>query len=256
MQALAVNISTIYQEYPFLARFKKAQQAGFSSIECQFPYEYPVESIQHELSVYDLTLELINLPPGDWDKGERGIAIFPDRVAEFKQSVELGIQYATCFGTSKIHCMAGVLSENLDREFARDTFIENIRFAAKELAKYHITVVIEPINSGDMPGYFLADVDEAVAIIYEIGLPNVKLQFDFYHIQRIHGNVLSYFKRYLDRVSHIQIADWPGRHQPGTGEMDYKQIFETIEKIGYKGVIGLEYFPNGKSDESFDWLTF
>lgn len=253
MNQFAVNLSTIFTEVPFMERFKKARECGFSYVECQFPYEYCINEIEKELGRNHLNMVLLNLPPGNWQMGDRGLAVDPSRIDEFRQSVETAIQYAKAFNVSKVHCMAGIAS-NIEPDLARETFIKNIHYAATHVGKHNITLLIEPINSFDIPGYFLNNLHLAVEIIKEINLPNVKLQFDFYHIQRIHGNSLSLFNKYADVIRHVQVADVPGRHEPGTGEMNYRTIFDHL-RASYEGNIGLEYFPLTKSEDSFGWLT-
>ncbi|WP_066304522.1 hydroxypyruvate isomerase family protein [Bacillus sp. FJAT-29814] len=252
MNKFAVNLSTIFTEVHFLERFKKARDCGFSHVECQFPYHNTKAEIQRELSLNMLSLELINLPPGNWVKGDRGLAADPKRVDEFKQSVHIGIEYAADLNVSRIHCMAGIIP-NGEHDIARDVYLNNLHFAGTEMAKHGIMLLIEPLNPYDMPGYFLHDIHQAKEILDVVDLPNVKLQFDFYHMERIHGNPLSLFQQYANIIGHVQIADVPGRHQPGTGEMNYKEIFHYLNDI-YEGYIGLEYTPSGKSEASFDWL--
>ncbi len=252
MNKFAVNISTVFTEYPFLERFKKARAHGFSYVECQFPYAYPAYEIQRELDQNQLSMVLINLPPGNWGKGDRGIAADPDRIQEFRRSVDEGIRFATALNVARIHCMAGNVSK-ANIQAAREVYLENIHYAASKMAKDDLALLIEPINQFDMPGYFLNNIEQAKRILDEAALPNVKLQFDFYHMERVHGNALSLYKQYADQVGHIQIADFPGRHQPGTGEMDYLTIFQYLNDT-YDGYIGVEYTPSGKSEESFEWL--
>ncbi|PLS16169.1 hydroxypyruvate isomerase [Bacillus sp. M6-12] len=255
MNQYSVNLSTIFTEVPFLERFKKAKEAGFLFAECQFPYTFSMEDIQQKLEDNQVALALINLPPGNWEQGERGLAVLPDKIQEFKDSVEEGIRYATALKVPNIHCMAGILSEEADKKEAREIYLENLTYAASLMAKQNLSLLIEPINSFDMPGYFLSDIEEANSILSEVNMPNVKLQFDFYHIERIHGNLLANFKRYKDVIGHVQIADSPGRHQPGTGSIDYQRVFEFLKEVEYKGLIGLEYTPKGNSENSFEWLT-
>lgn len=254
MVQFSVNLSTIFTEVPFIERFKKAREAGFSFVECQFPYEKPVEEIKKELEENNLSLVLINLPPGNWEKGERGLAIDPNKTEEFCESVQKGIEYAISLNVPRIHCMAGNLSSSIDEVEAREVYLNNIQFAAKKMAEHHITLLIEPINPMDMPNYFLSNLPQAIEIIDECSLPNVKLQFDFYHMQKLHGNLIENFSRYFEYIGHVQIADVPGRHQPGTGEIQYNNIFTFMDKLGYNGYVGLEYTPQGKSDESFHWM--
>lgn len=246
----AVNLSTIFTEVPFLERFKKAREFGFSFVECQFPYDYSIEEIQQELKQHQLEMVLINLPPGNWAKGDRGIAADLTRIEEFKESVMQGIHYARALNVSKIHCMAGIVS-GAD---PKAVYIENLQFAGTELAKHGLTLLIEPINPLDMPGYYLTNIYQASEILKAVNLPNVKLQFDFYHIEKVHGQSLSIYQEYADIVGHVQIADHPGRHQPGTEEMDYQQILQNLN-YKYEGYIGLEYIPQGKSEESFEWFS-
>ncbi|WP_413307464.1 TIM barrel protein [Bacillus sp. 1P10SD] len=254
MNKFSVNLSTIFTEVPFLERFKKARDFGFSYVECQFPYMYSMGEIRQELVQHQLSMVLLNLPPGNWEMGDRGIAADPTRVNEFKRSVHEGIKYATALNVSKIHCMAGIVS-GVNAELARETYIDNLHYAGTEMVKHGLTILIEPINQYDMPGYFLNDIREAEQILKEVALPNVKLQFDFYHIERVNGYSLSIYKKYADIVGHVQIADVPGRHQPGTGEMDYQQVIHYLNDT-YEGFIGLEYTPHGKSEESFEWLSW
>lgn len=245
----SVNLSTVFTEYPFLQRFEKAKEFGFSYVECQFPYDFDVEDIKGKLEEHSLSLVLINLPPGNWDKGERGLAADPNRQKDFLSSVEQGIFYAKALNVKNIHCMAGLAASG-----SEEIYIENVRMAARMLAEENLTLLIEPINDFDMPGYFLSDLHEAGKIIEKINEQNVKLQFDFYHIQRMHGNLLDNFKKYKNMIGHVQIADVPGRHEPGTGEIHFRNVLKRIVQEGYGGYIGLEYTPKGKSEESFQWL--
>ena len=253
MNTFAVNLSTIFTEIPFLERFGKARACGFSFVECQFPYAYAIDDIKLELERNQLSMVLLNLPPGDWKNGDRGMAADPSRINEFKQSVEEGLKYATALKVPRLHCMAGVMTEGTDPEAAKQVYIENLRYAGTEAASRGLIILIEPINRIDMPGYFLHDIHQAKEILDAVNLPNVKLQFDFYHMEKIYGDSLAIHQKYADIVGHIQIADVPGRHQPGTGEMDYQRIFHYL-KDTYSGYIGLEYISLGKSEESFAWL--
>ncbi|WP_134700989.1 hydroxypyruvate isomerase family protein [Ammoniphilus sp. YIM 78166] len=254
MLKFAANLSTLFTEVEFMKRFSEAQKAGFRYIEFQFPYAYPFESIKREMEMREQELILFNLPPGNWEKGERGISIIPDRRQEFREGVEEGIRYAEVLGCSKLHCMAGILPHDLDFRDAGKVYEENIRFAADRLREYEITLMIEPINRLDMPGYFLHRLDQAVGWIQEWKLPNVKLQFDFYHVQRMQGELLSSFAQCQEYIGHVQIADNPGRHQPGTGEIHYPNVFRFLQERGYTGFIGLEYFSLGNTAQSLDWL--
>ena len=248
MNNYSVNLSTVFTEVPFLDRFKKAREAGFVYVECQFPYVYTIEEVRNELENNNLSMVLINLPAGHWEDGDRGLAADPSRIKEFRKSVERGIRYANGLGVKKIHCMAGIHPDN-----NWEVFVENLFYAGTAMSKHGITLLIEPINPFDMPGYFLSDLKQAAGIIQRVGLPNVKLQFDFYHIERIHGHSLSMYQKYAELVSHVQIADHPGRQQPGTGEINYTEILQYLSKH-YRGLIGLEYNPQGRSEGSFAWM--
>lgn len=248
------NLSTLYHEVPFLQRFSKARAAGFRYVEFQFPYEFQIDEIKREVQTHNLNVVLFNLPPGDWKQGDRGIAILPDRRQEFREAVEEAIRYATALNCPRLHCLAGILPEEMPAVDAWKVFAENLRHAASKFADYGLTLLIEPINTFDMPGYFLSDLRRAYSMICELKLPNLKIQYDFYHIQRIQGELLTSYKRLQDLIGHVQIADTPGRHQPGTGEINYSNIFRFLEDSGYQGYVGLEYIPAGPSDESFNWL--
>lgn len=251
----AVNISTIFTEASFLDRFKKVKDAGFSYVECQFPYQHDVEAIKRELDDNQLKMVLINLPPGNLQKGDRGVAIDPNRKDEFKDAVSAGITYATHLSVSKIHCMAGVIHSHLLKK-AKDVYIENLKYAANLMANHNITLMIEPINRFDIPNYFLSNIDQAIEIIEEVNLPNVKLQFDFYHTQLTQGNLINTFQQSLKYIGHVQIADVPARHEPETGEINYRGVLDFVERSKYEGIVGLEYHPKGKSEDSFKWMEF
>lgn len=255
MLTFAPNLTTLFTEASFLERFEKAKDAGFSHVEFQFPYEHKKDDIIDKLNRYDLKTVLFNLPAGDWGNGDRGLAIFPDRQEEFRQSVHKAIEYAKALQCFTLHCMAGVKQNDLDFHEALYTFKENLRYCAKEFEKHHLTVVIEPINTFDIPNYFLSNLQMAVDIIEDLALPNVKLQYDIYHMQRTQGELIASFKKYKHMIAHIQIADNPGRHEPGTGEIHFPNLFRSLIEEEYNGYIGLEYLPQGKSEDSFSWLS-
>ncbi|BCJ85493.1 hydroxypyruvate isomerase [Effusibacillus dendaii] len=255
MFTFSANLSTLFTEVPFLNRFAKAKQAGFACIEFQFPYEIEPELIKREMELHQLKLVLFNFPPGNWQKGDRGISICADRQQEFRDSVEEAIRYAKTLNCPRLHCMAGILPNGWEEKEAWQVYKENLRFAAARLADHQITLLIEPINRYDMPGYLLSDLKHAYELICELDMPNVKIQYDFYHMQRIQGELIASYQTYKDAIGHIQIADNPGRHEPGTGEINYPNIFRFLKEIGYEGYIGLEYTPKESSDTSFKWLA-
>lgn len=254
MPRFAANLSTLFTEVPFLERFAAAKQAGFSAVECQFPYEAAIDEIARVLETNDLELVLHNLPPGDWDAGDRGIAIFAGRRDEFRSGVQTAIEYATALGCEQINCLSGIAPAGQDAALLRRTFVENLKFAADELANAGIRLLIEPINAFDAPGFFLDNVEMANAITDEVASPNLFIQYDLYHRQRSGGELIGTYLKYKDRFSHIQIADTPGRHEPGTGEINYPNIFNGLDEAGYDGWIGCEYFPEAGTVEGLGWI--
>lgn len=227
----SVNISTIFTEVPFLSRFEKARKAGFHYIECQFPYRYGLNELEERLAKNNLVMTLMNCPPGNWESGDRGLAVDKNRFDEFEESVERSITYAKRLKVKQLHCMAGIIPVNQSIEETRMNYINNITYAAKKMSSYGMTLLIEPINSHDMRGYFLSSLDDALAILKEINMPNVKLQFDFYHIQRMQGNLIVNFQNNIDCIAHIQVADCPRRHEPGTGKSITAIFFERFRQV-------------------------
>lgn len=254
MPRFAANISTLFTELPFLERFEAARQAGFSAVECQFPYEAVIDEIARVLEANELELVLHNLPPGDWAAGDRGIAIFAGRSDEFRSGVQTAIDYATVLGCKQINCLAGIAPLEHDVRLLSRTLVDNLKFAADELARAGIRLLIEPINRFDAPGFFLDRVEMASDVIDEVGSPNLFIQYDLYHRQRSGGELIDTYLKYQDRISHIQIADTPGRHEPGTGEINYPNIFAALDTAGYDGWIGCEYFPQSNTVEGLGWL--
>lgn len=254
MKQFAVNVSTIFTEVPFIERFQKAKEHGFTYVECQFPYSVTVDLLKNELQKLQLSLVLINMPPGSWENGDRGLAIDEKRRDEFKKSVDQAIHYAENLGVKRIHCMAGIMNNDTARSKHKDIYMENLLYASKQLAQHELTLLIEPINQIDMPNYFLSSLEAAVQIIQELNEENVNLQFDFYHIEKMYGESLKYFEKYMTYIEHVQIADVPGRHELGTGNLNYQEIFTRLNQLKYNHFIGLEYTPLHQSDDSFGWL--
>lgn len=254
MPKFAANLTMLFTEAPFMERFALAAKAGFTHVEYLFPYPFKAEDLKAELDKHGLQQVLFNLPAGDWAAGERGIASLPGRTDEFRAGVSQAIEYAKVLGVNRVNCLVGKRIAGHSDEEHRQTLVENIRFAATELAKHDIELVIEPINHYDIPGFFINRTEQAIQIIDEAGQPNVRVQFDIYHVQREEGEITGTFRKYKDRIGHIQIADNPGRHQPGTGEINFPFLFREIDAAGYPGWIGLEYNPTPDTLSSFGWM--
>jgi hydroxypyruvate isomerase len=253
MPQFAANLSMLFTEHPLLARFERAAAAGFTAVELQFPYDHAADEIKAQLDAHGLQLVLHNLPPGDWAAGERGIACHPDRVAEFRDSVAHGVAYARALGVGQLNCLAGKVPAGVADEVLRRTLVDNLRHAAGELKKAHIKLLIEPINSFDMPGFYVNRTAQALAILDEVGADNAYLQYDLYHAQRMEGELAATVEKHLARIAHIQIADNPGRNEPGTGEINYAFLFRHLDRIGYDGWIGCEYKPASTTEAGLGW---
>ncbi len=255
MPKFAANLTMLFNEVPFLERFEKAANNGFTAVEFLFPYAFDVQEIRDRLTRHKLALVLHNLPAGDWDAGERGIACHPDRVQEFREGVARAISYATALGVSQLNCLAGKTPSGVSAEVLRKTFVENLRFAATELKKAGLKLLIEPINTFDIPGFYLSGTSQALAIMDEVGADNLFLQYDIYHMQRMEGELAASMQRHLPRIAHLQLADNPGRNEPGTGEINYAFLFQFIDKIGYTGWIGCEYKPATTTEAGLGWRS-
>lgn len=255
MPRFCANLTMLYGELDFLDRFEAAKKDGFSGVEYLFPYAYPKEELAERLERHGLTQALHNLPAGNWEAGERGIASRPERVGEFQDSVGKAIEYATALGCQQVNCLAGIPGESTSAEAARRTLIENLRFAAPKLAQAGIKLLLEPVNTRDIPGFFVNRSAQAMAIIDEADSDNLYLQYDFYHTQVMEGDLVPTFKRLKDRIAHVQIADNPGRNEPGTGEINYPFIFATLDAEGYAGWVGCEYKPKGRTTDGLGWFA-
>lgn len=254
MPRFAANLSMLYPQHDFLERFSAAAADGFGAVEYLFPYDYSTQELKQRLSDNGLVQALLNAPPGDWVAGERGIASLPGREEEFRTGIARALEYADVLGNDRIHVMAGLLPSEELRERHQAVYLENLAYAAEQAAKAGITVLIEPINTRDMPGFFLNRQDQAQAICKEVGAANLKVQFDFYHCQIVEGDVISTLRRDFAGVGHIQIAGVPDRHEPNLGELNYNWLFEEIDRLGYTGWIGCEYRPKGDTSEGLQWL--
>lgn len=254
MPQLSANLSMLFTELPFLERFAAAAKAGFKAVEFMFPYAFSAEAIAAELQKHQLQLVLHNLPAGDWDGGDRGIACDPARVEEFRTGVTQAIAYATALGVPRLNCLAGKAPAGVDAAVVRQTLVDNLRFAADALAKHNIRLLVEMINTFDIPGFYLHGTNQALALLDEVGSANLQLQYDVYHMQRMEGEIAATLQRQLPRIGHVQIADNPGRHEPGTGEINYAFLFRHLDAIGYQGWVGCEYKPAGKTEDGLHWL--
>ena len=254
MPQFAANLTMLFTEAPFLDRFEKAHNSGFKAVEFLFPYPFPATEIQKKLDQYGLKLVLHNLPAGDWDAGERGIACHPDRVAEFRGGVTKAIEYAKVLGVPQLNCLAGKAPAGVDNKLLHDTFVSNLIYAAAELKKVGLRLLIEPINTFDIPGFFLSTTQQALGIIKEVAADNLFVQYDIYHAQRMEGELCNTMEKNLGKIGHIQLADNPGRNEPGTGEINYIYLFRFLDRIGYTGWIGCEYKPATTTEAGLGWI--
>ena len=254
MPRFAANLTMLYNELPFLERFEAAALAGFSSVEFLFPYAWPAAELADRLRANRLQLVLHNLPAGDWDAGERGIACHPDRVEEFRAGVARAIEYGRALGVPQLNCLAGKAPAGVPDELLRETFVENLRFAAAALKEAGLKLLIEPINNYDIPGFYLNRTAQAISIVEEVGSDNLFLQYDVYHAQRFEGELAATMSKYLVHIAHVQVADNPGRNEPGTGEIAYDFIFRHLDRIGYTGFVGCEYKPATTTNAGLGWL--
>jgi hydroxypyruvate isomerase len=254
MLKFAANLSLMYNEHAFLDRFAAAAADGFKGVEFLFPYDYPAQEIRGRLDDNGLSQALFNAPPGDWAAGERGLASLPGREEEFRRSVDQALAYVQVIGNRTLHVMAGLSIAGVERVRQRAVYVANLAHAAEQAASQGITVVIEPINTRDIPGFFLNRQDEAQAVCAEIGKPNLKVQFDLYHCQIVEGDLAVRLRRDMPRVGHIQVAGVPERHEPDTGEVNYPYLFALIDQLGYDGWIGCEYRPAGATSAGLGWL--
>jgi hydroxypyruvate isomerase len=253
MPKFAANLTMLYNEVDFLDRFEAAAKSGFAGVEYLFPYPYPKEQLAERLSRHKLTQVLHNLPAGDWPAGERGIACHPNRVGEFQDGVGKAVEYARALDCTQVNCLAGIAPKDVAAERVRATLVDNLRFAAAKLGAAGIKLLIEPINTFDIPGFYLSRTQQALDLIRDTASTNLYLQYDIYHMQRMEGELAATMKANLSRIAHIQLADNPGRNEPGTGEINYRFLFGFLDSIGYPGWIGCEYKPKGKTVDGLGW---
>ncbi len=255
MPKFAANLTMLFNELDFLDRFQAAAEAGFKGVEYLFPYDYPKEALAERLARCGLTQVLHNLPAGHWASGERGIACLPDRVPAFRAGVDQAIAYAQALGCTQINCLSGIVPTGACLNTAHRTLVENLRFAADRLKAVGIRLLIEPVNTYDIPGFFLCRTAQAIDIIDEVGSDNLFLQYDIYHAQRMEGELGNTIAKYLPRIAHIQLADNPGRNEPGTGEINYPWLLRHIDRLGFEGWIGCEYKPAADTRAGLGWIA-
>ena len=254
MPKFAANLTMLFNEVPFLDRFAAAANAGFSAVEFLFPYPYRAAELAERLEQHRLKLVLHNLPAGNWEAGERGIACLPARIAEFQEGVGRAIEYAKALKVPQLNCLVGIPTAGVDRDTARATIVDNLRFAAQALKNEHIKLLVEPCNAYDIPGFALNRSAEGLDVIRAVGSDNLFLQYDIYHMQRMEGELAATIKKNLPQIAHIQLADNPGRNEPGTGEINYPFLFDLLDSLGYDGYVGCEYKPRTTTSEGLGWL--
>ena len=254
MPRFAANLTMLFTELPFLDRFDAAARAGFQAVEFLFPYAFEANDIKARLDANGLQLVLHNLPAGDWDAGERGIACHPDRVEEFRAGVERAIAYAQTLGVKQLNCLVGKAPAGVPDSVLRETLVANLRHAAARLQAAGLRLLVEPINNYDIPGFYLSRTQQALDLLDEVGADNAFVQYDIYHAQRTEGELAATLQRHLARIGHVQLADNPGRNEPGTGEINYAFLFRHLDRMGYDGWVGCEYKPASTTEAGLGWL--
>jgi len=253
MPRFAANLSMMFNELPFLDRFAAAAKAGFKGVEFLFPYEHPAKEIRQRLDDNGLTLALFNMPPGDWSKGERGLASLPGRQGEFRDGVNQALDYAAALRGTLVHCMAGIVPSGVPQATAASLYAANLAWATERAMAAGVKLVIEPINHRDMPGYFLNTQAQGAAVVEAIGRDRLGLQFDVYHVQTAEGDITKRMEQHMPLIAHMQIADVPARNEPGTGEIGWAFVFRRMDQLGYRGWVGCEYRPAGETLAGLAW---
>jgi hydroxypyruvate isomerase len=253
MPRFAANLTMLFAEMPFLDRFAAAKAAGFSGVEYLFPYDYDKADLREQLDEHGLMQVLHNLPAGNWAAGERGIAVLPDRVDEFRDGVARAISYAKALDCRQLNCLVGIAPRDADPFEMNEVLVENLRFAADALARESIRLLVEPINTLDIPGFFLNKTEQAVQLIADVRSSNLFIQYDIYHMQVMEGDIARSLQKHLPRIAHVQLADNPGRNEPGTGEINYPFLFRHLDTLGYRGWVGCEYKPKTTTVDGLGW---
>lgn len=256
MPRFAANLSMLFTEAPFMQRFALAAQNGFTAVECQFPYAFEAAEIKEQLVGNKLEMVLHNLPAGNWQMGERGIACYPDRVDEFKAGVHQAVAYAQALNVKQLNCLAGIAPLGIDADALKQTLVNNLQYAAQVLKDNGLRLLLEPINTFDVPGFFINRTQQAIEVLDSLGADNVFVQYDIYHAQRMEGELTATLLEHLRRIGHIQLADNPGRHEPGTGEINFPFLLPALDRMGYTGWVGCEYIPAAGTVAGLGWLEF
>ncbi|MFC1543427.1 hydroxypyruvate isomerase [Candidatus Neomarinimicrobiota bacterium] len=254
MPRFSANLSMLFSEHPFFYRFVAASEAGFKYVEYLFPYEYPAQRLKGLLEQNGLVQVLFNLPSGDWEAGDRGIAANPNRMGEFRRGIDRAVEYAEVLGVERLNCLVGKSVDSIPWEEQWQVLVQNLVYAAGRLGEKNLMLLVEPINTCDIPGFFLSTSQDALRLLDEVAAPNIKLQYDIYHMQKMEGNLAHTISSNLERIGHIQLADVPGRHQPGTGELNFRFLLGELDQLGYDGFVGLEYIPVPDTASSLRWV--
>ncbi|MBL7127008.1 MAG: hydroxypyruvate isomerase [Dehalococcoidales bacterium] len=254
MPKFSANLSMLFTEVGFADRFERSARAGFKAVECQFPYELPKEDIAERLGKYGLELVLYNIPAGSWAAGERGTACLPGRESEFQEGVGKAIEYAKALKCPRINCLVGLTPKDAPADKVRQTLVSNLKFAAEAMQKAGISLLVEMLNDKDVPGFYLVRTQDTLKLFEEVKHANLWLQYDIYHMQVMEGNLAKTIQENVSRIGHIQLADNPGRHEPGTGEINFTNLFKFIDESGYTGWIGCEYKPAGATEDGLGWV--
>ncbi len=255
MPRFCANLTLLFREVAFMDRFDEAAKAGFKGVEFQFPYAFDLDQIAEKLASNRLEMVLFNLPAGNWEAGDRGLAANPNRINEFQEGVGKGIDAAKKLGATQLNCLGGLIPEGVSEDKIYQTFADNIKFAGDELKKAGLRLLVEPVNNKDNPGVYLSSTEKGVNLIRDSGSDNAFIQFDIYHAQRMEGELAKTIQTHIAMIRHMQLADNPGRHEPGTGEINYRFLFKWIDALGYDGWIGCEYHPETTTIEGLDWIA-